>query len=37
MKNADLPLVIARAAPLIIRHDGTTEPLVCPSSHNENL
>ena len=37
MKNADLPIVLAHNAPLIIRHDGTTEPLAYSSPQNENL
>ena len=35
MKNADLPLVIARAAPLIMRANGATEPLVYTPPQDE--
>jgi hypothetical protein len=35
MKNADLPLVIARAAPLIMRANGTTEPLASTPPQDE--
>jgi Domain of unknown function (DUF3846) len=34
MKNADLPLVIARGSPLIMRANGTTEPLAYTPPHD---
>ena len=37
MKNADLPLVIARAAPLVLRANGTTEPLAYTPDGREML
>jgi len=35
MKNADVPLVIARAAPLLMRANGTTEPLASTPPQDE--
>ena len=36
MKDAELPLVLAHAAPLVLRHDGATEPLTFPVSEKDN-
>jgi len=35
MKHDDLPLVIARAAPLLMRANGTTEPLAYTPPQDE--
>jgi hypothetical protein len=35
MKTADLPLVIARAAPLVLRANGATEPLASTPPQDE--